>query len=107
MILAETRAADWILPALLLAGWATLWATRRRVPPWFFAVAAALAVLCLPAGMLAGRSELGGTNCTPDNLCFSADEVDWWINGLLGLLAAGVLGVITLLVTATARLNRR
>ncbi len=107
MILAETRPVDWILPLLLLLGWIALWVVRRRVPPWFFAVAAMLAVLCVLAGMLAGRVEIRGTDCTPDNLCFSENEVDWWANGLLGLLTTGALGLATLVVTAAVRAGRR
>jgi hypothetical protein len=65
------------------------------IPLWFFAVAAVLAILCFPAGMLAGRQDLAGAECTPDNLCFSADEVGWWWNGLLGVLAIGALALLT------------
>jgi hypothetical protein len=101
MILAETSPGDWILPAVLVLAWLALQATRRRVPAWFFAAGLLLAILCIPAGMLAGRAELGGIDdCTPGNLCFSATEVDWWFNGVLGFLTTGALALATLVVAA-------
>ena len=101
MILAETSVGDWILPALLVLAWLILWATRRRVPLWFFAAGVILAILCFPAGMLAGRAELDSVDdCTPGNLCFSANEVDWWFNGVLGFLTTGALAIASLVVAA-------
>jgi hypothetical protein len=97
----------WIVPGLLVGAWIALWLLRRPVRPWFFLAAAVLAVLCFPAGMLAGRAELEGLSCTPDNLCFSADEVDWWLNGLLGLLTTCALAVLTPVVDFVLALVRR
>lgn len=106
MTLGGTHLVDWTLPALLLLAWITLWAARRRVPTWFFAAGVLLAILCIPAGMFAGKAQLAGSDCTPDNLCFSSDEVDWWANGLFGFLGTGVLAFVTLVVTAVATLLR-
>jgi hypothetical protein len=103
---AETQPVDWILPAVLLLTWCALWATRRRVSPGFFAAGVLLAVLCIPGGMLAGRAELAGAGCTPGNLCFSAYEVGWWANGILGFLTTGVLALATLAVSAVVAVMR-
>ncbi|GAA4632914.1 hypothetical protein GCM10023196_068350 [Actinoallomurus vinaceus] len=96
----------WVLPTMLLLAWLTLWATRRRVPLWFFVAGLLLAILCFPAGMLAARAELNGTYCSPDNLCFSINEVRWWWNGIFGVLTTAVLGLATLVVTAVVRVVR-
>jgi hypothetical protein len=104
---AETRAIYWVLPALLTVGWLVLWLTRRRVRPWFFALAIVLALLCFPAGSIAGHAETSGEDCTPDNLCFSIQEVHWWFNGMYGLLTCGVLVVLTLGVELVLAIVRR
>jgi hypothetical protein len=95
VLLADSKPIDWILPALLFLAWIAFWVVRRRVPVWFFVVAVLLAILCLPAGMVAGDIELRGTYCTPDNLCFSMNGVHWWINGLLAFLTATGLAFLT------------
>ncbi|MGC5331616.1 hypothetical protein [Micromonospora sp. DT62] len=87
-------AVDAILPALLVTVWLGL-TLVRRVPGWFFGLGACVALLCFPAGIIAGRLELGDTDCTPDNLCFSANMVDWWLNGLLGLFTVAVLAILS------------
>ncbi|MBF9134077.1 hypothetical protein I0C86_34835 [Plantactinospora sp. S1510] len=97
----------WIVPGLLVGAWIALRLLRRPVWPWFFLAAAVLAVSCFPAGMFAGRAELAEPNCTPGNLCFSADEVDWWLNGLLGLLTTCALAVLTAVVDLVLALVRR
>lgn len=107
MTFAGSEPVDWLLPGLLGLAWLTLWVARKRIPPWFFAVGAILAVLCFPAGLVAGRLELGDTNCTPDNLCFSADGVDWWWNGILGLLTNAVLALVTAGITSALAVARR
>jgi hypothetical protein len=100
-----TDPVNWILPALLVLTWLALWVTRRRVGVWFFLSGLLLAVLCVPAGMIAAKVELNGTDCTPGNLCFSAAEVGWWCNGLFAFLTTGVLAVLTptvsMVLTAT------
>ncbi|RKN54540.1 hypothetical protein D7193_21505 [Micromonospora costi] len=98
MGLTGTRAVHWILAALLLVAWLALWAVRRRIPLWFFPAALCLAVLCFPAGVLAGRAETAAAGCTADNLCFSMREVDWWLNGALAMLACGALAAVTVAV---------
>jgi uncharacterized membrane protein len=107
VILAETGPVDWLLPNLLGLAWLTLWVTRREISPRFFAVGAVLAVLCFPAGMIASRQELTGANCTPDNLCFSADAVDWWWNGILGVFTTGALALVTVVITTIIAVVRR
>lgn len=109
MLLAEAKPIDWILSALFVLTWVTFWAVRRRVPVWFFVVAALLTILCLPAGVIAGNAELSGTYCAPDNLCFSMNEVHWWINGLLVFLTVTVLAFLTPFVGAGVKAigNRR
>jgi hypothetical protein len=96
-----------ILPTILVVAWIVLWLVRRPVWPWFFVAAAILAVLCFPAGVQAARAELDGLSCTPDNLCFSADEIDWWVNGALGLVTIGGLALLTLLVDVVLPLFNR
>ncbi|MFG1778879.1 hypothetical protein ACGFIR_00890 [Micromonospora sp. NPDC049051] len=94
MDVAGVGAVDVILPALLLATWLGL-ALAHRVSGWFFGLGGCVALLCLPAGFVAGRFELGDTDCTPGNLCFSATMVDWWLNGLFGLLTVALLAVLS------------
>jgi hypothetical protein len=88
----------WILPALLVLAWIAILLLRRSVWPWFFVAAAALILLCFPAGVLAGHAELDGVSCTPDNLCFSLYKLLWWLNGMLGFLTTGALALLTLAV---------
>lgn len=95
MLLAEAKPIDWILSALLVLTWVTLWVVRRRVPVRFFVGAVLLAILCLPAGVMAGDMELRDTYCAPDNMCFSMNGVHWWINGLLAFLTAAALAFLT------------
>jgi hypothetical protein len=98
---------DWILPVVLVAGWIGLWATRRRVPRWFFVAGVVLAALCVPAGMIAGKAAAGGPDCSAGNLCFSMGEVDLWVNGLFGFFATGLLALVTMIVQAVATVARR
>jgi uncharacterized membrane protein len=95
VLLAEAEPVDWILSALLVLAWITFWVVRRRVSVWFFVAAVLLSILCLPAGVIAGEAELRGISCSPDNLCFSMNEVHWWMDSLLGLLTAVVLAFFT------------
>lgn len=107
-IFTESAPVDWLVSGLLGLVWIALWAVRKRAPPWFFVVGAVLAVLCFPAGMAAGRLELGGVhNCTPGTLCFSMNEVHWWWNGLLGLLTNAALGLVTVAITGAFAARRR
>src|SRR4051794_10603061 len=100
VIVAETRPFDWLLPALLVLTWLALWAARKGTPTWFVIAGVALPVLCFPTGMVAARLELAGTECTPANLCFSADEVDWWWNAILGFVTTGLLALTTMVIQA-------
>jgi hypothetical protein len=106
--LGETAAVDWILPALLAAAWLLSWLTRRRIRLWFLAVAVALSILCVPAGMVAGTAQMSGATCGPgDSSCFSIDEVDWWLNGLFGFLTCALLGFLTVAVESVMAVVRR
>lgn len=106
MIFSWTLPVNWVLPTILLLAWLTLWATRRRVTLWFFGAGLLLAILCVPAGMLAARAELNGTYCSPDNLCFSMNEILWWCNGIFGFLTTAVLGLATPVLTAVVTVVR-
>ena len=106
-MLRDSHPVDWILPAVLVVGWIALWAARRRVPRWFFLAGLVLAVLCVPAGMIAGKAQANGPDCAAGNLCFSMREVDLWVNGLLGLVATGLLALLTMIVHAVAAIARR
>lgn len=94
MELTGASAVDVILPALLGTAWLGL-TLARRMSGWFFGLGGCVALLCFPAGIMAGRFELGDTDCTPGNLCFSAIMVDWWLNGLFGLLTVAVLAILS------------
>jgi hypothetical protein len=94
---------DWILPVLLVVAWAVLWTARRHVSRWFFAAGLVAALLCVPAGMIAGKAEMSGSDCTADNLCFSMHQVDFWVNGLLGFFATGLLALVTMISAALRR----
>lgn len=91
---------NWVLPAILLLTWLALWVTRRRVPLWFFGAGLVLAILCVPAGIVAAHVELRGRYCSPENLCFSGYQIIWWCNGFFGFLTVVVLGIATPFVTA-------
>ncbi|MEU7995509.1 hypothetical protein AB0B83_09240 [Micromonospora sp. NPDC049060] len=99
-------AVDAILPVLLVTVWLGL-ALVRRVSGWFFGLGGCVALACLPAGVIAGRFELGDADCTPGNLCFSADTVDWWLNGLFGLLTVAVLAILSAARKLFGRLDDR
>jgi hypothetical protein len=99
---------DWLLPGLLSLAWLTFLVTRKLIPSWSFVVGAVLALLCFPAGVIAGRLELASVdNCTADNLCFSLNQLHWWWNGFLGLLTIAALGMITLVTEAVLAVWRR
>ncbi|MET8256035.1 hypothetical protein ACFYPG_11635 [Micromonospora sp. NPDC005553] len=89
-----TRSADLILPVLIVATWLVL-TIARRVSMWFFGLAAGAALLCLPAGIIAGHLDLNDGECSPRALCFSAAMVDWWLNGLFGLMAVVGLAILS------------
>ncbi|MGK5743282.1 hypothetical protein [Micromonospora sp. URMC 103] len=95
MGLTDATPVGWILPALLVVAWLSLWAVRRRVPLWFPVLALCLAILCFPIGAMAGSAEVDDPGCTPDIRCFSITAVDWWLNGLLGMLTCAALAVLT------------
>jgi hypothetical protein len=105
--LGPTDPAGWIIPGLIALCWLVLVAVRRTVPPrWFFPAAAGLAILCFPAGVVAAKLELSGLDCTPDNLCFSADEARWWYSGILGLAVVVALILITGIGVVLSRIRR-
>jgi hypothetical protein len=93
-----TGPVDWILPGVLIVLWLTLRRTRRGTPTWWYAVGFALVLLCVPAGAVAAAREFEGEDCTPDDLCFSIDQVHWWLNGILGLFTLGALILVTLII---------
>jgi len=105
-MLRDSHPVDWILPTVLVVDWIGLGAAQRRVPRWFFVAGVVLAVVCVPAGMIAGKAQAAGPDCSPGNLCFSMGEVDLWVNGLLGFFATGLLALVTMIVPAVATVTR-
>jgi hypothetical protein len=100
--------ADWILPAVLVAAWALLWRSPRRLRLWFLPAAGALSILCFPAGLIASETQLSGAGCGARSRgCFSTDAVHWWLNGLHGLLTCGALVIVTLAIELVLRILRR
>lgn len=93
-----TEPSDWVLPALLVAVWAALWAVTRRVPWWFY-TAGALGSLLI--GCLAGAAHDPPGNCRGLWECASRTSDAWWHLYWNVILAVGtmlVLGVAHLLV---------
>jgi hypothetical protein len=103
----ETRAINWLLPALFAAAWLVLQVLRR---PWFkrfFAIAAALSFLCFPIAIIVGRAETHSEACAQHPvMCITDTEIAWWANGIYGLLCWVVLLVLTGVVELVAELVR-
>jgi hypothetical protein len=88
-------AADIVLPAATLLAWIVVWATRRRVPRLFFALAGAVAVLCFPIGAWFFVRQPPVEDCPMPVACVDYSPVVWWVNGLCGLLTVVVLAVVS------------
>lgn len=71
---------------------------NRRVSGWFFGLAGCVALLCFPAGIVASRIEMSGIDCTGGNMCFSANEVQWWLSDVLALFTVAALAIVSVVL---------
>jgi hypothetical protein len=69
---------------------------RRNVGAGFFGIAAALAALCIPAGIYAGRLEY---TCPDTPVCMPRSMMALWANGLWGMGCTLGLLVLTALIS--------
>ena len=88
-------AADIVLPAATLLAWVVVWATRRRVPRLFFALAGAAALLCFPIGAWSIARQPPVEDCPLLTACVDYSPVAWWVNGVCGLLTVVVLAMVS------------
>jgi hypothetical protein len=78
----------------------------RRVRFWFLAGGTSVSVLCIPVGIIAGKVEMSGTTCKPQDLCFSMQQV-YRADGVFGLVTCFALVALALAIESVVALVRR